>query len=660
MICLLISEKGGAERRELFDQEELTIGRVKGNDVLLPKGNVSKRHARIALRDGRHIVTDLKSTNGTYVNHRKITHATLVRDGDRIYIGDFILSLDDGAATRAARGPDSVTGSHVTGGPTRSSPTPSSPTQSSRSQSGPSESLRAVGNREPHTLAPATPTESAFREEPSSRDVHDSAIDVLFPAPPRVPSDIKATPRARVPTYDGLEPQPSSDAGTGMLVRPSAREFEDRATDTGQRRMVDASERGRLARPLAELVSAVERVVAASALDELPLPSAATALEVARALDGEIGKMADAGTLSAELEPARLLDAASRELLGLGAIGALLEDERVTRVRVLGRAVHVQRHGMPEEAAHLGGYASTTGVFRTLRRLAAAAGQPLGDAETTVERELDDGMHLFAVLPPAAPDGPMVVVQRARAVATNLNALVRSGAISRSMATFFAYCAKARMNVLVAGAPDSGADELLDALIAATDPDAHAVHLVQRNVSGAQGKRILLGVTDQEREAAVRSASRLMPEHLFVAPLSGRPLAALLDAITDGGSGVVLAISSGTLRQSIERLGAGLASARDMPAAAAREWLASAFDIGVEVSRLQDGRPRVVRVVELRAGAQGSGTRDIFTFSFHRMATGGSIEGSFYASGTVPRVVDEIAARGLTLDTSIFRRHPSS
>src|SRR5688572_19406429 len=61
---------------------------------MLPKGNVSKHHARLLFRDGRFIVTDLKSTNGTYVNGRKIAQATIVREGDKIYIGDFVLRLE--------------------------------------------------------------------------------------------------------------------------------------------------------------------------------------------------------------------------------------------------------------------------------------------------------------------------------------------------------------------------------------------------------------------------------------------------------------------------------------------------------------------------------------------------------------------------------------
>src|SRR6187549_2481071 len=94
MFAIIVHEKGGAERREIFDAAELSVGRVQGNELMLPKGNVSKRHARLLYRDGRFIVTDLNSTNGTYVNRRRITQATIVREGDRIYIGDFVLRIE--------------------------------------------------------------------------------------------------------------------------------------------------------------------------------------------------------------------------------------------------------------------------------------------------------------------------------------------------------------------------------------------------------------------------------------------------------------------------------------------------------------------------------------------------------------------------------------
>lgn len=95
---IIVSERGGAENRTRFDTDEVGIGRVQGNELVLPKGNVSKRHARISYVEGRFVVADLNSTNGTYVNRRRISQSTIVRFGDRIYIGDFVLRIEDPSA----------------------------------------------------------------------------------------------------------------------------------------------------------------------------------------------------------------------------------------------------------------------------------------------------------------------------------------------------------------------------------------------------------------------------------------------------------------------------------------------------------------------------------------------------------------------------------
>lgn len=108
LFAVVIHEKGGGERREVFESAEITVGRVQGNDLMLPKGNVSKRHARLLYRDGRFIVTDLNSTNGTYVNRRRIAQATIVRESDRIYIGDFVLGIEPKPGLHPVSEPDGV------------------------------------------------------------------------------------------------------------------------------------------------------------------------------------------------------------------------------------------------------------------------------------------------------------------------------------------------------------------------------------------------------------------------------------------------------------------------------------------------------------------------------------------------------------------------
>src|SRR5437764_373866 len=101
MFTVVITEKGGAQKRMEFDKQEVTIGRVQGNDIILPKGNVSKRHSRIVIKDGKFIIVDLKSTNGTYVNGRKITSPLVIKGTDKIYIGDFILHVEELAGAGA-------------------------------------------------------------------------------------------------------------------------------------------------------------------------------------------------------------------------------------------------------------------------------------------------------------------------------------------------------------------------------------------------------------------------------------------------------------------------------------------------------------------------------------------------------------------------------
>jgi UDP-N-acetylglucosamine acyltransferase len=91
MLTLIVTEKGGTPKRMEFDKLEVTVGRVPGTDIVLPKGNVSKRHSRVVKQDGRFFVVDLKSTNGTYLNGRRITTPSVIRPGDKVYIGDFVI-----------------------------------------------------------------------------------------------------------------------------------------------------------------------------------------------------------------------------------------------------------------------------------------------------------------------------------------------------------------------------------------------------------------------------------------------------------------------------------------------------------------------------------------------------------------------------------------
>src|SRR6476660_3669153 len=105
---VILTEKGGATQRLDFDSEEITIGRVDENDICLPKGNISKKHTKIVVKDGRIIVLDLKSTNGTYVNGKKLAGPQVVQPSDKIYIGDFILNVEPPELEGAGEQPEEL------------------------------------------------------------------------------------------------------------------------------------------------------------------------------------------------------------------------------------------------------------------------------------------------------------------------------------------------------------------------------------------------------------------------------------------------------------------------------------------------------------------------------------------------------------------------
>ena len=66
--------------------DPVLIGRDPQNDVVLDDRRVSRKHAEVRLRLGRYTLYDLQSTNGTYVNGRRVAEKVL-EDGDKISIG---------------------------------------------------------------------------------------------------------------------------------------------------------------------------------------------------------------------------------------------------------------------------------------------------------------------------------------------------------------------------------------------------------------------------------------------------------------------------------------------------------------------------------------------------------------------------------------------
>ncbi len=90
-------------RRVDLRSGEVTIGRSRGCGVVLRDPSVSRGHALLSVAGGRVTLQDLRSSNGTYVNGRRIDAETPLAEGDRVVIGETALYLRRAAGDGAAQ-----------------------------------------------------------------------------------------------------------------------------------------------------------------------------------------------------------------------------------------------------------------------------------------------------------------------------------------------------------------------------------------------------------------------------------------------------------------------------------------------------------------------------------------------------------------------------
>lgn len=82
------------EEEEIFflSKPITTIGRIESNDIVIPDPSISRHHAQIKLANGEFFLSDLASTNGTFLNGKRITKASL-KDGAQIAMGKIVLKF---------------------------------------------------------------------------------------------------------------------------------------------------------------------------------------------------------------------------------------------------------------------------------------------------------------------------------------------------------------------------------------------------------------------------------------------------------------------------------------------------------------------------------------------------------------------------------------
>src|SRR5271170_7202266 len=102
----LIPINGFVPGEMALDRDELSVGSAPDNSLVISGGSVSRHHAVVVRTGHDYRLSDLGSTNGTYINGRKLVDSTVLNLGDEIRFGGARFVLRDAAGTgRLSRPP---------------------------------------------------------------------------------------------------------------------------------------------------------------------------------------------------------------------------------------------------------------------------------------------------------------------------------------------------------------------------------------------------------------------------------------------------------------------------------------------------------------------------------------------------------------------------
>jgi len=364
------------------------------------------------------------------------------------------------------------------------------------------------------------------------------------------------------------------------------------------------------------------------------------------------------------MDPDTLVREIYDEAIGLGPLEEYLADPTVTEIMVNGpNQVYVERAGRLERCSRT--FTDETSVLAVIERIVSPLGRRIDESSPYVDARLPDGSRVNAIIHPLSLVGPCITIRKFSKVPFTDLDLIRFGTMTQEIAEFARVCVLLRKNIVVSGGTGSGKTSLLNVLSSylpdtdriVTIEDAAELRLKQAHVVRLEARPANIegrgAITIRD---LVRNALRMRPDRIVVGECRGGEALDMLQAMNTGHDGSLTTVHANSPRDVMSRLETMvLMSGMDLPIRAIREQIASAIDLVVHESRFSDGTRKITKVTEV-VGLEGDRItmQDIFEYVQTGVDEKGGVKGHFGPTGAVPKFIEEVESRGLTMDRSIF------
>jgi len=352
------------------------------------------------------------------------------------------------------------------------------------------------------------------------------------------------------------------------------------------------------------------------------------------------------------------------EMTGLGPIEPLLKDASVNDILINGHeCVYVERGGILEPTAVR--FKDEQHLLRIVNKIVSAVGRRVDESHPLCDARLLDGSRVNVAVRPVAVDGPLVSIRKFSKRPYNLNRLIDIGALRPQMGELLAAAVKARVTTIISGGTGSGKTTMLNALSAfisdkerlVTIEDAAELQLQQPHVGRMETRPPNIeGKGEIRQRDLVKNALRMRPDRVILGECRGEEAFDMLQAMNTGHEGSMATIHANTPRDAISRLEQMIGMAGlPMTIASVRGQIAAAIRLIVQLSRLSDGKRRVMSIAEI-TGMEGDIIQMQEIYKFVRTGTleDGSVQGHFQATGIRPRFLTDLIAKGIKIPSNYF------
>jgi pilus assembly protein CpaF len=281
------------------------------------------------------------------------------------------------------------------------------------------------------------------------------------------------------------------------------------------------------------------------------------------------------------------------------------------------------------------------------------------------DARLLDGSRVNVAVRPVAIDGPLMSIRKFSKKPFNLNKLVDVGALRPQMAELLAAAVRARVTLIISGGTGSGKTTMLNALSAfisekerlLTIEDAAELQLQQPHVGRMETRPPSIeGKGEIRQRDLVKNALRMRPDRVILGECRGEEAFDMLQAMNTGHEGSMATVHANTPRDAISRLEQMIGMAGlPMTVASIRGQIAAAIRVIVQLSRLSDGKRRVMSIAEI-TGLEGDiiQMQEIYKFVRTGTAPDGAVQGHFQATGVRPRFLNDLIAMGIKIPGTYF------